>query len=238
MSMRYAWDRMGDRLKDTVTGFDVTSTKGYDTKAIGERVAEVRKMRRATQVGAAERAGIAGQTLSNIECGRTPSYQMKTLSRIAKALDVDIVWLLHGEISDADVLTFAPEVKAEDILSPTVGKRLVMARKLRGLTQGQLGRAMGMTQGSVSQWEKGYGKMSRDRIRVLAEYLKVNTVWLETGSGPMEAGDKAEAMRDEIRKAFDVRPGHDAGSQDGGDSVVEPAGWEGPAVPGVDWEGF
>jgi transcriptional regulator with XRE-family HTH domain len=202
---RYTWDKMADELRDNVTKFVVATTRGYDNKAIGARLKDVRQQRRATQTDASRRAGISMQTWSNIECGRGEGFQIKILSRVAKVMECDLIWLLHGSVQAGDLLTFTPEAPVlhdEDIPSPTIGKRLTMARKMRELSQHELAKAVGISQATVSQWERGHVAISRTRARILAEYLKVNVRWLETGDGPVETRENAALMRAKIKEAF------------------------------------
>lgn len=68
----------------------------------------------------------------------------------------------------------------------TVGKRIRMARKLRKMTQAELGEIMGMTGSAVSLWEKG-GTVAMERsLHAFSDALGVRLEWLKTGEGEME----------------------------------------------------
>jgi len=66
------------------------------------------------------------------------------------------------------------------------GERLRMARRKAGLTQKQLGDAVGMTKGSISGLENGSSKNpSAGNLLPIAKALGVNPEWLLTGKGNM-----------------------------------------------------
>lgn len=62
--------------------------------SIGERIRQVRKERRMTQVELSKLANVSQTTLSQLESGRNDSS--KELPSIAKALGVDVYWLQTG----------------------------------------------------------------------------------------------------------------------------------------------
>ena len=63
--------------------------------------------------------------------------------------------------------------------------RLRRARTLRKLSQAQLGRASGLSQGAISSYETRARKATTELVP-LAQALNVNPIWLLTGNGPME----------------------------------------------------
>ena len=63
--------------------------------------------------------------------------------------------------------------------------RLRFARQARQLTQAELARASGLSQGAISSYETGSRKSTTGLIQ-LAQALKVNPVWLIRGTGHME----------------------------------------------------
>lgn len=63
--------------------------------------------------------------------------------------------------------------------------RLRRIRTERQLSQAELARASGLSQGAISSYETGSRK-STTGIVDLAKALKVNPVWLLTGEGPVE----------------------------------------------------
>lgn len=73
----------------------------------------------------------------------------------------------------------------------TLGERLKWARERKGISQEELGKAAGMTQGGVGHLEQDLRKTSR-RIAQLAHALGVDPIWLAEGKGdpdtPSESG--------------------------------------------------
>lgn len=67
----------------------------------------------------------------------------------------------------------------------TFSDRLKHARLLRGHTQKALARLARISQSAIGSYESGLRHSSRS-ARKLAQVLKVETEWLETGKGPME----------------------------------------------------
>lgn len=63
--------------------------------------------------------------------------------------------------------------------------RLRQIRKERKLSQAELARASGLSQGAISSYETGNRKSTTGLIE-LAQALKVNPVWLITGNGEKE----------------------------------------------------
>lgn len=68
----------------------------------------------------------------------------------------------------------------------TLGERLRVARRHRGITQVELAKKMKVTQGAVSQCEQGSTKefMPSNLLRA-ADALDINPIWLITGKGDM-----------------------------------------------------
>ncbi|WP_165596381.1 helix-turn-helix domain-containing protein [Achromobacter xylosoxidans] len=67
----------------------------------------------------------------------------------------------------------------------TFSDRLKHARLLRGHTQKALARMARLSQSAIGSYESGLRHSSRS-LRKLAQVLKVELEWLETGKGPME----------------------------------------------------
>lgn len=63
--------------------------------------------------------------------------------------------------------------------------RLLYARELRGLTQGELARAAGISQSAIASYESGKRNSAKNFVR-LAHALHVNPLWLIDGLEPME----------------------------------------------------
>lgn len=83
----------------------------------------------------------------------------------------------------------------------TLGKRIKAAReRLRPkVTQGDVGKHFGITDKSISGWERDEFVPELDKIADLAELLKVPCVWLLKGTGEPPAPDALEAKIDGLR---------------------------------------
>ncbi len=67
----------------------------------------------------------------------------------------------------------------------TFGNRLRRARALRQLTQAELARACGLSQGAIGNYEADSRRSAKEIFRI-AEALEVEPAWLAMGTGPME----------------------------------------------------
>ena len=73
----------------------------------------------------------------------------------------------------------------------TLGERLLLARKRAGLSQAELGGALGLKSGHsmVSQWERGEAIPTGEQFLALPALLGVSGHWLLTGHGEVRPGD-------------------------------------------------
>lgn len=83
-----------------------------------------------------------------------------------------------------------------------IGTRIREAREALRWTQAELGDAMGVTRGAVSQWETGETQLSLSRLSRLAEVLAVDEAWLRTGRGSKQAPGAKTTTREEWREAL------------------------------------
>jgi transcriptional regulator with XRE-family HTH domain len=65
--------------------------------------------------------------------------------------------------------------RSQDQITRTIGQRLALLRKARGLTQVELAQQLGVTQGNVSAYERGELRLYGDLIVKLAKILKAST---------------------------------------------------------------
>jgi transcriptional regulator with XRE-family HTH domain len=65
----------------------------------------------------------------------------------------------------------------------TIGSRIKEHRKLKGFTQAQLAEKLGITVGSVSQWEQGVTEPSISNMKALCTHLETPLEWLAFGTG-------------------------------------------------------
>jgi transcriptional regulator with XRE-family HTH domain len=93
--------------------------------------------------------------------------------------------------------------------------RLVLARKARGLSQGDLGKQVRVTRSAVSFWESGKALPEMPRAELIANLLHVSVDWLLTGEGkaPQFAkrkkvgkGQKERALEIPVSSTWSSRP--------------------------------
>jgi transcriptional regulator with XRE-family HTH domain len=68
-----------------------------------------------------------------------------------------------------------------------IGGRVKALRKQKGITQQDLGSAVGLTYGAISAIEKGHSE-NPDTLDAIATYFKVDPLWLRTGEGTAPKG--------------------------------------------------
>jgi len=105
----------------------------------------------------------------------------------------------------------------------TFSDRLKHARLLRQHTQKSLARACGLSQSTISSYESGSRRSSRS-LRKMAQVLRIELDWLDTGKGPMEKRD-AYSLPD----TADTHTLMEPDSADG--KSAPPAPWPFPSVP-------
>jgi len=103
----------------------------------------------------------------------------------------------------------------------TFSDRLKHARELRHHTQKTLARACGLSQSTISSYENGQRRASRS-FRKIAQVLRVELDWLETGKGPME--------KRETYSLPDMAGAHTLRESDGPISKPAPPTWPFPSV--------
>ena len=77
----------------------------------------------------------------------------------------------------------------------TFGDRLRHVRTLRRLTQAELARACGLSQGAIGNYEAN-SRHSAKKVFRIAEVLNVNVAWLAMGTGPMEPQETPQILED------------------------------------------
>jgi transcriptional regulator with XRE-family HTH domain len=82
----------------------------------------------------------------------------------------------------------------------TFSDRLKQTRLLRGHTQKTLARLARISQSAIASYESGLRHSSRS-VRKLAQILKVEPEWLETGKGPMELPMEGYDLSDTLAPA-------------------------------------
>jgi transcriptional regulator with XRE-family HTH domain len=93
------------------------------------------------------------------------------------------------------------QVPAVIVAMRTIAERLKQAREDRGLTQEQLAKAAGVSQGTIANLEAGLRNSPRKLLNI-AEALKVSPRWLESGG----AQPAAPAVAAEPRPEYGAKP--------------------------------
>jgi transcriptional regulator with XRE-family HTH domain len=84
-----------------------------------------------------------------------------------------------------------------------VGSRIKQARKLRGISQEQLAKAVGTAQPVISALESGKQRGTAMIVEI-AHVLRVRPMWLADGSGPMDAKPGENARDEALQRLLDA----------------------------------
>ena len=71
----------------------------------------------------------------------------------------------------------------------TIGKRILLLRKISGLTQTQLAAATGLQRGNLSHYEKDKIKPAAEALIALSTFFNVSADWLLTGEEKAKGAD-------------------------------------------------
>lgn len=78
------------------------------------------------------------------------------------------------------------------IMAPTeLSKRLLSARRLRGMLQRHVAEHFKISVQSVSQWESGATSPEQERLPLIAQFYNVSPLWLAFGMGLPEQDENA-----------------------------------------------
>jgi len=80
----------------------------------------------------------------------------------------------------------------------TLGLRIREARKSKNISQGALGKAMGVTASNVSSWERDKSEPRVSDIPKLAQILKTSILWLIAGSTDINVNIGGEGNQNTI----------------------------------------
>lgn len=87
----------------------------------------------------------------------------------------------------------SPKSLTDIVFAMSTGKRIRGLRKTLGLTQGQLAKAAGVAQASISELESGESQQPRgDTLVRVAKALQVDPDWLVSGAGNPSRAVKAD----------------------------------------------
>ncbi len=93
----------------------------------------------------------------------------------------------------------------------TFGDRVAYAREVRGMTQSQLARKLGLRTNTIVNWEQDRSEPRANKLQMLAGVLSVSMIWLMTGVGEGPSGDldgagpSAAEVLNEIREIRSVQ---------------------------------
>lgn len=166
----------------------------FDLKTLGGRIAYARKALDLTQSELAKRAGIGQSSIALLESGSTKAPKRALV--LAKALQVPLEWLMHGETVEPTELRLGTTPVPEKRYA-TFASRLTLRREQIGLTQAQLAAKSGLSQATVGNLETGRNKGTK-RILELAQALHVTPEWL------LHGGSLEQAKGDALRRDFGV----------------------------------
>ena len=84
----------------------------------------------------------------------------------------------------------------KDPKQTALARRIVVARKARGVSQSAVARALKVTRSVPGQWEAGWTEPNDTNMAKLASFLQISLEWLATGRGDGPTGQKTTADRD------------------------------------------
>ena len=88
----------------------------------------------------------------------------------------------------------------------SIGLKIQQARVAKGMTQGELAKALGIDRGSVGRWETGRSVPRQVGIPKVAKVLGQSPDWLLEGSGELNAtAQNVEVLRAERRTLKEIR---------------------------------
>lgn len=96
-------------------------------------------------------------------------------------------------------------VKQSTAIDRHVGQRVRMQRKCRGLTQTQLGEAVGVTFQQIAVYEKGINRIGASRLEQIAKALGVApSFFYETNDGDPEQSEHAAETMLATQEGYDL----------------------------------
>lgn len=82
--------------------------------------------------------------------------------------------------------------KTPDPLDVQVGSRIRLQRKMKNLSQSDLGRAVGVSFQQILKYESGTNRVSASRLQLIAEALRVPVSLFFEGPGVATSGETSE----------------------------------------------
>jgi transcriptional regulator with XRE-family HTH domain len=97
-------------------------------------------------------------------------------------------------------------------MNKTTGNRVKSLRLDKGLSQGEMGKLLGLDQGTVSKMERGENEPTAKTLRLLREIFDVTTDWILTGEGtkhplPLDTEEEIKEIIDDLNtnELFKIR---------------------------------
>jgi transcriptional regulator with XRE-family HTH domain len=97
-------------------------------------------------------------------------------------------------------------------INKTTGSRVKSLRLDKGLSQGEMGKLLGLDQGTVSKMERGENEPTAKTLRLLREIFDVTTDWILTGEGtkhplPLDTEEEIKEIIDDLNtnELFKIR---------------------------------
>jgi transcriptional regulator with XRE-family HTH domain len=78
--------------------------------------------------------------------------------------------------------------------APAIASRLQMARKLSGLSQGQVAKSLGMQRPTISEIEAGRRRVAAEELVAFAKLYSVSIEWLATGPSEQPNSDEIRSL--------------------------------------------
>jgi len=137
-----------------------------DRLAFGQRVRALRHARRLTLDELSSRVGVSLRSLQCWEAGERVPHPY-TMVQLANALGVTVATLTGKDSSVPATETF--------------GRRVARLRKMRGMTQADVGDQLYVSHSAVARWERDDAPPKMYRLIELAKVLGVSVHYLITG---------------------------------------------------------
>lgn len=181
-----------------------------------ERLKFARERLSLSQKTVAGAVGIKQATYSDLESGK--SEGSKFTLEIAYCLRVNGLWLATGRGKWTDVTCYDDDLKSFERIDDqgsfveldTYRDRLKFARKRLGYSQVEVSEGVGIRQPTYSQLESGKAEGSKYTPEI-ADYLRVNGLWLATGKGSWSditahpfGSDATESVDLQLLKTFNA----------------------------------
>lgn len=159
-----------------------------DSAQFGTRLTQARTSRGWSRVRLARELGMNEKTLYKYEKG-TCRPSGPVMEALCNTLRVSAAWLEWGE-GPARSGSHGQEDELAGAGRKKFAARLRKAREHRGMSRTDLTRAARVSAPTVRRHEEGSGGATSAVIEAYSHALRVNSLWLETGEGPMDADEE------------------------------------------------